>query len=605
MKFDIRTKIFLVALLIITPMFCLRAALDIALVPRFICLSVVLIAGIFLCIKDFPKEKYLTAFDACFLTYYLVSAASILWAFNAAEAIFEAQKVFAVFLTYLMIRFLLQKSEGRLIPFILLCNVVITLITLGVTCWQINESPTLFRLAYHQFNKLTGLSAQKNLLCSFLYLTLIFNMLALTYFKNKKWRVGLFTLIGIQFFTLLLLQNRATYMAIILSGAFFIIGFQVITRYFNLKRIAILITIVLVLIGSLLARLNLVDDDFWVYVQKADVTKYLTSSSAQERIYMWKRTISMAKEQPLTGVGAGNWAILLPRYGIHSNWSGTNDVFYQRPHNDFLWVFSETGIIGFLVYVGMFLTAFAVGIKALKMTAEAHERLRVWILLSGLVGYIVVANFSFPKERIEHQTWLVLLFSFLLYYSKKHYKNIPRLSLSKINTRLFVLIGLLGLGLNVVIGHYRYQGEKAMREVYIDATPNARKKQLLRDAESYFYKLDHVGFPMSWYAGIIANAESNPKEALEYFTTAYERNPFNFKILSDLAAVHGNLNNQEEAKKYLIKAQNINPENDGVIFNLAVLHYNWKDYTAAFNWAQKLSDKHPRKKELLQRLEGK
>ena len=605
MKFDIRAKIFLVALLVITPMFCLRAALDIALVPRFICLSVVLIAGVFLFIKDFPKEKYLTVFDACFLAYYLASAASILWAFNTAEAIFEAQKVFAVFLTYLMIRFLLAKSEGKLIPFILLCNVAITLIVLGVTCWQINESPTLFRLAYYTFNDLTGLSAQKNLLCSFLYLTLIFNMLALTYFKNKKWKVGLFTLIAIQFFTLLLLQNRATYIAIIMSGTFFLIGFQFITRYFNFKRIVLAAAIVLILVGSLLARLYLVDDDFWVYLQKADVSKYFESGSAQERIYMWKKTINMIKEQPMTGVGVRNWAIMFPSQSLHRTWAGANDVFYQRPHNDFLWVFSEIGIVGFLAYLGMFVTAFAAGIKVLKMTAESGGRLRIWILLSGLVGYIMIANFSFPKERIEHQIWLILLFSILLYYSKKYYKNTPRLSLSKINTRLLVLVGLLGLALNVVIGHYRYQGEKMMRDVYIDATPDAQKKQLLRDAESYFYNLDHVGFPMSWYAGIIAGSESKPKEALQYFTNAHERNPFNFKILSDLAAVHGNLNNQEEAKKYLIKAQNINPENDGVIFNLAVLHYNSKDFTAAFNWAQKLSDKHPRKKELLQRLEGK
>jgi len=185
MKFDIRIKIFLIALLVITPVFQLWTVMDIALVPRFICWSIVLVGGVILFAKDFPKQKYLTWVDVCLVTWLVVSAASVLWAWNTAEAVFSTQKVVATLLTYWILRFLLLKSEGKLIPVLLWCNVAATLLVLAATFWQMSQSPTLFRLAYNSFRSLTGLSAQKNLLCSFLYLTLIFNVFSVFYFRKK------------------------------------------------------------------------------------------------------------------------------------------------------------------------------------------------------------------------------------------------------------------------------------------------------------------------------------------------------------------------------------------------------------------------------------
>jgi len=66
--------------------------------------------------------------------------------------------------------------------------------------------------------------------------------------------------------------------------------------------------------------------------------------------------------------------------------------------------------------------------------------------------------------------------------------------------------------------------------------------------------------------------------------------------------LHGRRQDTEQAKKYLLAAIKINPESQTTIFNLAVLNYNLKDYKAASEWARKLSDEYPRKKELLQRL---
>jgi len=236
MKFDTRTKIFLFGLLVITPVFQSWAVMDIALVPRFICWSMVLVGGVILLAKDFPKEKYLNWIDASLVVWLLVSAASVLWAWNTAEAVFSTQKVAATMLTYWLLRFLLLKSEGKLIPVLLWCNIAATLLVLAATFWQMSHSPTLFRLAYHSFRDLTGLSAQKNLLCSFLYLTLIFNVFAVFYFRKKTKRIALGGLAVVQIFMLIMLQTRGVYVGLLVSGLFFVVGLQWISAYFNFKK---------------------------------------------------------------------------------------------------------------------------------------------------------------------------------------------------------------------------------------------------------------------------------------------------------------------------------------------------------------------------------
>jgi len=625
MKPEIRIILLLAALLVVTPVFYLNMVVDVALVPRFLCLSVVLILGVFLFFREISQTtvKTLSWFDACFLVWYLVTAVSLLWALNTAEGIFLVQRIFVAFVVYLVLRFLLFEYGDKAVRIILICNVVVTLLVLGSVCWDISQSPTIFRLAYKEFTAIKGFSAQRNLLCSYLFLTLIFNILFARQLKQQTWRIACFGLIAFQIFILLLFQTRAVYVALAVSGLFFIIGLQRITSFFNTKKIIGFAAATAVLIGLVWARFYFYDDDFSVYLKNFDVREYLGSVSANQRIEIWKQTILLIQEKPFTGTGAGNWEIFFPKNGIAELFPADKEIFYQRPHNDFLWVFSETGLLGFLAYTGMFLTAFFVGFKSLKNT-DTHTRLNIWILLSGLLGYIIIANLSFPLERIEHQIWLMLLFAVLFFYGKNDIKSQiqPQKNRQKnadirhlqnhnpylfklpfkLDVRVLLLLALVGLSLNLVLGYHRYRGEKNMKIVYRDNIPNAEKKRLLAQAKSPFFNLDHVGFPLSWYAGIVANNEGNYPQALAHFTEAYRLNPYNYKVLADLASISGQLKNYDDTKKYLLEAHNINRNNQVVIFNLAVLYYNLKDRGAAIEWAKKLSDTYPRKRELLERL---
>lgn len=79
------------------------------------------------------------------------------------------------------------------------------------------------------------------------------------------------------------------------------------------------------------------------------------SRSSQERMQLWENTIELIKEKPLKGHGVGNWPIVFPKTGLKNfvriQEKGRN--FFLQPHCDYLKVWSETGLIGLLLYLSI------------------------------------------------------------------------------------------------------------------------------------------------------------------------------------------------------------------------------------------------------------
>jgi O-antigen ligase len=133
------------------------------------------------------------------------------------------------------------------------------------------------------------------------------------------------------------------------------------------------------------------------------------------RLMIWGITRQMIADHWLTGVGAGNFTVRLHEYfgGDDLDFSNVATNWIQ-PHNDFLWVFSEKGILGFAAFVGIFYFAFA---SLRTILRGARTRQDAWLaifLLMGLVAYTLGSCFDFPLERINHQVWLVVYLAAIL-----------------------------------------------------------------------------------------------------------------------------------------------------------------------------------------------
>ena len=85
------------------------------------------------------------------------------------------------------------------------------------------------------------------------------------------------------------------------------------------------------------------------YVER---TSNILDTSSQKRIRFYKHALESIFQNPLQGIGLGNWK-------IQSIQSDNSEILeYEIPyhvHNDFLEIFTELGIIGFVLFFGIYL----------------------------------------------------------------------------------------------------------------------------------------------------------------------------------------------------------------------------------------------------------
>ena len=261
----------------------------------------------------------------------------------------------------------------------------------------------------------------------------------------------------------------------------------------------------------------------------------LDTASFQLRIEFWAITAKMLKENNICGIGAGNWLIEYWHYAQGIDWSWLNDVTTplnivpKHPHNDFLWIWAEIGLTGFLFYLGMF--GYALW-SARKKT----------YLLVGILGYMAIACFSGLRERPF--ACLILM----TYISLACEKTIPIKRTDLITTMLVFAVVVFGFRLrascynrNLQRGTWAQIGEKTR-------------------AFSTFSTLYHAGVPWHWWSGMYYLKCQNKEMAIAHFKQAYTYNPYSIHVLGGMgkaAILEGNV---PLAKTYFERVLDIYPE---------------------------------------------
>lgn len=144
-------------------------------------------------------------------------------------------------------------------------------------------------------------------------------------------------------------------------------------------------------------------------VEKVTVTGSIAATfepgSDKNRFTIWGHTLDMIATSPLTGVGLGNWQYVYPDFDRGDvTWKAGSP---QRPHNDYLWVAAETGLLGFVAFLWLAVVAALAAFRAV-VSAGRDVLLYVVAAVASLVAVGLHGVFSFPLERIP-ATFLVAL----------------------------------------------------------------------------------------------------------------------------------------------------------------------------------------------------
>jgi O-antigen ligase len=259
-------------------------------------------------------------------------------------------------------------------------------------------------------------------------------------------------------------------------------------------------------------------------------------ASLLQRCEVWKQTVKIALSHPWMGIGAGNWSIVIPEYAPYINVKGAFEtVFYQRPHNDFLWVLSEIGIFGFLCYLGIFILTIYHGIKQKSL-----------LILTLISGCILGAFFSFPKERVFPTMILILVFAM----------SLPRTNLIEFKKNQFV-IPILFLALTCfTVRHYQ---ENQLRIYHKSGRP---------PVTSVFSTLDFTSTPLDLHIAMGQYSRGDIYCATKSLEKAYKANPNHIHVLNGLGTCMAAQNKKQQAIGYFNQALEIRPDTDVVKRNI-------------------------------------
>lgn len=125
------------------------------------------------------------------------------------------------------------------------------------------------------------------------------------------------------------------------------------------------------------------------------VSSLVQAGGDRGRLQIWDHTLDMIAEHPLVGVGVGNWSVYYPHYD-RGDVVGIG-VAPRRPHNDFLWIWAELGLIGLLIYVWL-LVIVAKRVWQ-QLQAQRMEVLPALFAGLGLLALLGHSCFSFPREQ--------------------------------------------------------------------------------------------------------------------------------------------------------------------------------------------------------------
>lgn len=127
------------------------------------------------------------------------------------------------------------------------------------------------------------------------------------------------------------------------------------------------------------------------------------------RYALWEAGWKMFLDKPLVGVGIGNFELVLPFYSQGVELLRNRSIW---AHNTYIQILSETGIIGFLLFMGMFLSTIVNFIRArFEHAYENESKKEIWLIV-----FIVMLLGGITKsDHADKLTWMVMGLSALFY----------------------------------------------------------------------------------------------------------------------------------------------------------------------------------------------
>lgn len=548
---------------------------DKILLPRQLLLSLFVLIQVFLVWKAMQKGGLfkIGIIGLAMLGFLMISATvSLANAPVWSETFYGLSKLWIV-ISFFVVTVVLLRADLITNQQLVKAGIIFGCAALGTALVDMTEKTLRGKNLFHWVYTILGSFGNKNLLTSILFLCLPFFMIGLRgkrYIRIVSW-VSLLLIIAF----VVILRTRITMIATAVFFGLFILFYGV--DYFKGKWRWLAGAFVALTIVAFLCYSGGTSADSEKYF-----SRLLSADTLSERFLFWRNSWAMFREHPF-GVGLGNWQIYFPKYGLsHFQYDISNGITtVQRPHNDFLWVLCETGILGFAVFLYIFVGVIYRSFRLIKLAGDKDEKWLSVSLFSGVVGFVLIAFFDFPMERIEHLVLLMLLFALIVH----RYETIRGNSLAvPVGKTALVFFVVCSACFSLYVAGTRFVAEKNVYQLQAARTGGYSQEVLkfATDAESWLYQIDSKTIPMQWYKGVAEFSIRRYAESQASFENAYRLTPYNIHAMNNLASCYEVNGSRKKAIALYGKALRISPLFEEARLNLAAVYFNDKQFEKAF-----------------------
>nr|MDA3832338.1 O-antigen ligase family protein [Spirochaetales bacterium] len=263
----------------------------------------------------------------------------------------------------------------------------------------------------------------------------------------------------------------------------------------------------------------------------------MSSPEKQARVAHWLNTVAMIKDYPALGVGVGNFATHYPLYHrkVRKDPRFNVTVHVNAPHNDYLQILVETGLIGFVILIW---ALFRVGNSltwVFKKSRFSAKNIHAIGLITALLGIGVVACFSFP---LQMSTPPLLTFIYLALLASLT-GNTKEVGLRKKQ----IITGSLIVGASSIflISHQwdrlysEFHLTKARAHFFAENYPASTKHALKA------YTIEPQRKENLYYLGLASLYNGQTKPAIHFLEKDLRAEPNNINALSALGLAYGKL----------------------------------------------------------------
>jgi O-antigen ligase len=405
-----------------------------------------------------------------YIGFILWAFGSLAYAINPTEVLVNLSRQLNVFLMFFSMGILLFSFKNK-VRFV---SWVITLI-FGVELYAV------FNEAFEMINTtgtissgdLKGISANRNITAFSIAIKIHF-VLFLIHLEKKTWiKWVLAAGVTLSLIALSMIQSRASFLAVGFTTIAYLLLHTVLYFKVNKKLTQLMQAgyLILPLLIAILVNQTLLSSKGADALSRAATISVSTNDdSINQRLRYYEDVLTHMTSNPIFGVGLGNWKLKSIDYDSQDM---NGYVVPYHAHSDFIQLGAELGILGFLLYLGIFIWAvYYVYILIRYSDLGVNEKVFLFLLLVALGVYSIDANLNFPIARPHVLVVWTLIMGLLVGYYQKYKNQISKVKSNKILTSTFFILAFMLVLPSIYVSNKVYESLKGQMFLLQDFNSN-------------------------------------------------------------------------------------------------------------------------------------